>query len=75
MACTKPYVPSSTIPSFAVTTDTKIWRTVSTTTLNIMGESGSPFKGQCSVTQGDLLSPMIFNVVGDTVLPILVSVV
>ena len=60
MACTKPYVLSSTTPSVAVTTDTKIWRTTSTTTLNIMGESGSP---------------MIFNVVVDAVLQILVSVV
>ena len=39
------------------------------------GYFGPPFKGQCSVTQGDPLSPMIFNVVVDTVLQILVSVV
>ena len=36
---------------------------------------GAPFKGCCGMTQGDPLSPMIFNVMVDTVLQILVSMV
>ena len=43
MACTKISVPGSTTPSVAVATDTKIWRTTSTTTLKIIEESGSPW--------------------------------
>ena len=43
MDCAKPSFPGSTTPSVAVTTDTKIWSTAYTTTLKIMGESGSPW--------------------------------
>ena len=43
MACMKPSVPGSTNLSVAITTDTNIWRTASTTTLKIMGEIGSPW--------------------------------
>ena len=32
------------------------------------GYFGTPFKGYCGVTQGDSLSPTIFNVVGYAVL-------
>ena len=41
MACTEPYVPSSINCSVAVTIDTKIWKTDSTTMSKIMGEGGS----------------------------------